>query len=164
MARKNRALRALFPLVFFGLAAAAAAPCVPIEGGAVEVSWVVRSQDGRAITDCGCAEPRIDGVRLLLSKISDGDGGGGQAPPLTFDFECGRQTGATPFRIPEGTYAVSLQALDAAATPLAAVMAPAPILRDVIHGRPTEIEALPLVAQCASRCTGSNKSGVCTRQ
>jgi len=39
--------------------------CVQIQGGSVEVSWVVHA-NGRAITDCGCSDPVIDKVRIEL--------------------------------------------------------------------------------------------------
>ena len=46
-----------------------AAACVQIDGGAVEISWVIRSEAGNAITDCGCADPEIAQVRLLLQGV-----------------------------------------------------------------------------------------------
>ncbi len=40
--------------------------CVKINGGAVEISWVVISPSGGGITDCSCADPAIAKVRLVL--------------------------------------------------------------------------------------------------
>src|SRR5262245_34209511 len=94
------------------------AGCVEINGGAVEVSWVIRSRAGSAITDCGCASPTIVKVRLVLN----GQGGAIQdSKPCEnnaqCDFPCERQTGSTAFNIPEthGTerYHVSVRALGA---------------------------------------------------
>jgi hypothetical protein len=48
------------------------------------------------------------------------------------------------------------------ATELTAVMTPAPILREVVRGQPTEVESFQLVADCAAECT-MNSSGVCAR-
>ena len=45
------------------------AACVEIDGGAVEISWVIRSETGSAITDCGCASPSIATVRLKLTGV-----------------------------------------------------------------------------------------------
>jgi len=45
-------------------------------------------------------------------------------------------------------------------TPLDGVKAPAPILRQVTRGQPTEVESMQLVANCATQCQ-MNSSGVC---
>jgi hypothetical protein len=48
---------ASIPIVVLGLLVGS---CVQINGGSVEVSWVVHS-NGRAITDCSCAvDPNAD--------------------------------------------------------------------------------------------------------
>src|SRR6185503_17984914 len=82
-----------------------AAGCVRIEGGAVEVSWVVHSPEGQAINDCGCASPAIASVQLNLRAVD----GSGQFPdpmpcPHGADctFPCQRQTGSTLFDIAPG--------------------------------------------------------------
>jgi hypothetical protein len=144
--------------------------CVQIDGGAVEVSWVVHA-NGRAITDCSCADPPIARVRINLVGRGGAIGG---PPPLQpcegraqCEFSCQRQTGATPFDIketqPDEKYEVSVVAMDSAGVDLTAVMSPAPILRSVVRGQPTEVEAFLLEAGCAPACGGLNKSGVCTR-
>jgi hypothetical protein len=155
--------------ILFLLAAGAAVSCVPIDGGAVEASWVVVSVDGYAIADCGCTDPAIASIRLALV---------GQ-PPLTGTtpcqdqascrFSCDRRTGATPFDIPPGNYLMSLVAVDAAGQDLNGegaadkrVVAPAPVLRRVVLGQPTQLDALALVAGCAPRC--ANKINTCSRQ
>jgi hypothetical protein len=147
--------------------------CVRIDGGAVEISWVVRSTDGRAITDCTCADPAIARVRLnLLGVGGDIDGTSPCAGRSACEFPCQRQTGATPFDIRQGLpgsdgqlpqYQISLTALDAAGNLLPGIQSPAPILRSVVKGQPTEVEAFLLVAPCAAECAGTNTSGVCTR-
>jgi hypothetical protein len=145
--------------------------CVRIDGGAVEISWVVRSADGRAITDCGCSDPQIAKVRLDLRGIGgDIDGTTPCAGRAQCEFPCQRQTGSTPFDINQGSassdgtvpqYEISVTALGADGAELPAVQTPAPILRTVVRGQPTEVEAFLLVAQCALGCV--NSSGVCTR-
>src|SRR5262249_45658142 len=87
------------------------AACVKVDGGAVEISWVIRSKAGSAITDCGCSSPSIAKVRLRLELVSGVDGGapmagnGASLEPCAgnaqCDFPCARQTGSTPFNIPE---------------------------------------------------------------
>ncbi len=143
------------------------AACVEIDGGAVEISWVIRSETGSAITDCGCASPSIATVRLKLTgvggTIEDYQPCAGNAH---CDFPCGRQTGSTPFNIKEThgdeRYQVSIAAVGTDGTELLQVMTPAPILREVARGQPTEVESMQLVALCATECQ-MNSSGVCTR-
>jgi hypothetical protein len=159
--------RLALPAVFllFALALAASA-CVQIDGGAVEVSWVVHA-DGRAITDCSCSSPEIARVRIQMV----GQGGAIQgampcAGQAACEFACQRQTGATPFDIPEThgdeQYAISLVAVGQDGADLPQVQAPAPILRSVVKGQPTEVEAFLLEAGCASDCE-VNTTAVCER-
>jgi hypothetical protein len=144
--------------------------CVEINGGAVEISWVIRSEAGSAITDCGCASPSIAKVRLVLvgrgepgSSIEGATPCAGQAQ---CDFPCSRQTGSTAFNIQETRgaerYEVSVVALGTDGSDLSEVMTPAPILREVVRGQPTEVESMQLVARCATECL-MNSSGVCAR-
>ena len=149
-----------------------AAGCVRIDGGAVEISWVVRSRDGRAITDCSCASEPIARVRLdLLGVGGDIDGTTPCAGRKECEFPCQRQTGSTPFEIKQGTtgpdgrtpvYEISVTALGSDGAVLSTVESPAPILRSVVKGQPTEVEAFLLVTDCSTACAG-NSSGVCTR-
>jgi hypothetical protein len=144
------------------LAATLIPACVSIEGGAVEISWIVIAPDGRGITDCGCADPAIAKVRLVLRGVGGTiDGATPCAGKAHCDFACQRQTGATAFDIPPTgpgeSYEVSVVAVDTAgnAVPQSAIMTPAPILRQVVGGQPTEVEAFTLVAPCAPSCDGS---------
>ena len=101
-------------ILFLNLAAVAVS-CVPVDGGAVEANWVVRSADGRAINDCGCTDPRIIFVRLNLLGVS---------PPAIKDtqpckdrvecgFGCQSQTGTSRFDIPPGSYLMAVTPTDA---------------------------------------------------
>jgi hypothetical protein len=152
-------------IVFLTLACAAVS-CVSIDGGAVEASWVVRTDDGRAITDCQCSDPQIASVRMHLEGTSAGVKG---ALPCqgrsTCQFSCQRHTGTTPFDIPPGFYLISLVPVDAAGQDLTMaagrpVQTPAPILREVVQGQPTQLDALALVGKCASSCS-LNQNRVC---
>jgi hypothetical protein len=157
----------------FVIAAAAAclnAACVRIDGGAVEVSWVVRSADGRAITDCTCSAPPIAKVKLKL-KLKGVDGGVAETTPCDgpaqCEFPCQRQTGSTPFDIrethPGEMYEISVAAIGADEMELTQVTTAAPILRTVVRGQPTEVEPFLLTTQCSDECSGMNRSGVCAR-
>ena len=142
------------PAAAFLFLACLLAACVEIDGGAVEISWVIRSEAGSAITDCGCASPSIAKVRL---GCCIGDRGRASTAPhpvpeqAQCDFPCARQTGSTPFNIPEthGTerYAgLRRGAWEPTAASCSEVMTPAPILREVVRGQPTEVESMQLVA------------------
>lgn len=144
------------------LAAPLIPACVPITGGAVEISWIVVAPDGRGITNCGCADPAIAKVRLVLTGVGGAiDGTTPCAGKAQCDFACQRQTGATAFDIPPTgpgeSYQVAVVAVDAAGNevPQSSIMTPAPILRQVVSGQPTELEAFTLVAPCAESCNGS---------
>jgi len=59
-------------------------------------------------------------------------------------------------------YEVSVVAVGADGSELPEVLTPAPILREVVRGQPTEVESMQLVANCATECQ-MNSSGVCAR-
>jgi hypothetical protein len=155
------------PAVAFLFLTCLLATCVEIDGGAVEISWVIRSESGSAITDCGCASPSIAKVRLVL--VGNGGAIQGATPcagQAQCDFPCSRQTGSTAFNIQEThgdeRYEVSVVAIGADGSVLTQVKAPALILREVVRGQPTEVESMQLVADCAAECL-MNSSGVCAR-
>jgi hypothetical protein len=155
------------PAALLALLALASGGCVDIDGGAVEVSWVVRSTSGSAITSCSCADPPIDKVRLVL--VPRGPSIEGNNPcesPAQCDFPCQRQTGSTAFNIKPTqageSYEISVVAVGVDGNVLEGVMTPAPVLRSVVNGQPTEVDAFQLVAPCRAECE-MNGSGVCAR-
>jgi hypothetical protein len=163
-----RAVAPFFLLCLFLAGASAASGCVRIDGGAVELSWVLRTSDGRAINDCGCSDPAVSSVRLrLIGQRGAIDGTTPCEGRAQCQFSCARQTGATPFDIPETQpgemYLISVEALGSDGALLPGVRAPAPVLRGVIRGQPTDVGALLLVAECAGECSGMNGLGVCAR-
>jgi hypothetical protein len=154
------------------LASGLGGACVPTEGGAVEASWVLRTFDGRAISNCRCSAPEVTRVRLVVAPIlPDGTTGGDVcAGRSDCEFSCTRQSGATPFFVPTGPYAISVAPLGAGGELLAGappqgagVRVPAPILRDVVFGRPTQLDAIAIEAGCAATCNGEQSNRVCTR-
>ena len=139
--------------------------CVPINGGAVEISWVVISPSGGGITDCSCADPAIAKVRLVLVGVGGAIAGTTPcAGKAQCDFPCQNQTGATHFDIPPTgpgeSYEISVVAVgnDGLEIPRTEIMTPAtpaPILLQVSQGQPTEVDAFTLVAPCAPACSGN---------
>ena len=147
--------------------AVAAAGCVQISGGAVEVSWEVQA-NGRAITDCSCASPQIAKVRIdLVGKGGSIEGATPCAGRAQCEFSCQRKTGATPFDIPETkpgeTYGIKVVPVGADNIDLVGNFAPDPVYRTVSRGQPTEVEAFLLDVGCDNSCGGMNNSGVCAR-
>ncbi len=139
--------------------------CVKIDGGAVEISWVVISPSGGGITDCSCADPAIAKVRLVLVGMGGTiEGATPCAGKAQCDFPCQNQTGATQFDIPPTgpgeSYKVSVVAVgdDGLEIPPTEMMTPAtpdPILLQVTEGQPTEVDAFTLVAPCSLACSGN---------
>ena len=143
--------------------------CVKVDGGAVVLTWVVRSTTGRAIAGCSCADPAIDHVHIAVvdtataADLCQGRKG--------CDFSCDAGTGATPFFLPAGSYAVSIRPSDASGQDLTqpgpgrtqVVDVPAPILRDIVFGQVAELETFQIVAACAPGCSSATSSGTCQR-
>jgi len=150
---------AIIALLFTTLA------CTPIDGGAVEASWVVVTPDGRLISDCGCTCPPVAKVRLQLLPV------GGGADPCAgrsaCSFSCNLQSGATHFDITPGPYSISLVPMGADGADLTgyAGTCGAPvgvdaIERDVSKGQVTQ---LPAMVVQAAECGGTNNLSVCTK-
>jgi hypothetical protein len=157
------ALRLAWPAVIACVGLLAPVGCIDINGGAVEIAWAAFTKDGRAITDCSCADPSIATVRLNL--VSDPDGASQPCADLAAcRFACNRKIGATSFMIPPGRYLMSLVAVgaDGVDLPVSAVESPAPQSREVVSGQPTELEAYMLRTNCAVQCNSADFTQPCT--
>jgi hypothetical protein len=159
-------------IILLLVTAAGSISCVDVDGGAVEASWVLRTFDGRGISDCSCSSPEVSRIRFVLARVGP-DGAIGPdacAGRDECEFSCGRKSGATPLDIPPGLYAVSVTAADASGRDLTqapvgmgGVGVPAPILQEVLFGRPAQVAALRIETDCAAVCDGGDKSKVCSR-
>jgi hypothetical protein len=143
--------------------------CVSIDGGAVEASWVVVTHDGRGITDCGCTCPPTPKIRLQLLPLAGGsDPCAGRA---ACQFLCNQESGATRFDIPPGSYAISLVPVGADGNDImrgeagscSAVAGVDPVVREVVRGRVTQLDAMTVTTDCAADCGGSDSNKVCTK-
>ena len=134
--------------------------CVDVSGGAVEFPWAIFARDGRAITDCACADPPIAYVALAL--VSEADGSDPCAFAASCRFTCGRKIGATPFFIPPGSYQMSIVPMDGTLNVLPTVDTVPPVVREVARGQPTELDAFMLTASCADRCNGGSPTQPCS--
>lgn len=153
----------LFALLF------SAPGCVSIDGGAVEASWVVVTHDGRTIANCACTCPPVAKIRLRLLPTAGGDDP--CAGRASCQFGCDLQSGATRFDIPPGRYAISLVPVGADGNDItngeagtcSAGPGADPMVRDVVKGRVTGLDATMVLADCAAECGGSDSNKVCTR-
>jgi len=172
------------------MVAGALGACVSVDGGAFEAVWVLFDDQGRAINDCNCSDPPIASVAFQIVGTGRNGSTAGATPCAGRSacvFGCQRQTGATPFDIPPGEYAFTLVALDRSGTPLGGqgcgtdggafspdlvsggdagtearcVDSPAQILRQVVRGQATDVNALPLMTHCSGACSGVSGSGMC---
>lgn len=143
--------------------------CVSIDGGAVEASWTVMTHDGRTITDCGCTCSPIVKIRLQLLPVSGGsDPCAGRS---TCEFSCNQQGGATRFDIPPGSYAMALVPVGEGGDDITNGEAGScrasggvdPVVRDVVRGRVTQLDAMAIFADCAAECGGSDSTKVCKK-
>lgn len=106
--------------------------CVPLDGGAVEIGWVVRDEEGRTRS---CEDAGIVEVRLRMAPVE-----GGEARVET--FACGDEHGQTVFDVSEQTYLFSLEALDSEGEALApdrGVCVPPALTRQVVRGEVTDL-------------------------
>lgn len=113
--------------------------CVDVNGGAVELSWSIRTVDGRALDD-PCRVSGIARVRLDAEEV-------GVAQPVRKfrSWSCGAFHGTTLFEIPEGTYSLSVVPLCGDGVTRADATVPAPIVRDVVEGEVAQLNALLIV-------------------
>jgi hypothetical protein len=144
----------------------AAAGCVDVRGGSIEVPWAIFAHDGRGvINDCSCADPTIAAVRLALAAPVG-------APPVAdpcegvagCQFACGRKIGATPFFIPPGSYQISIEPIGADGTPIPMnlVATTSSMPAQVVFGQPSELDAFEIDAACAPSCHGDDITVPCS--
>lgn len=112
--------------------------CTQPTGGAVELSWALRSTLDRDISDC--ADERIGRIRLWWDTGRD---------TRWVAFPCEDNHGVTAFDLPTGSVALSIspECLDGKAANPATFTAPPPIVRDVAIGQAVTLDALLLVVQ-----------------
>jgi len=111
--------------------------CVDINGGAVELSWSLRQQDGSGIT---CAEAQVARIQLCYTP----EGGGGVAD-CSNEWPCTDVRGTTDFDVPPGRYALSIVPVCAQPGQTISAVVPPPIVRDVTLGDVVQMNALLVV-------------------
>lgn len=119
------------------IAATTAAACVDVNGGAVELSWSIRSADGQALT---CDSSEIARVRLTAASVDE------TGERVFDDWPCDPPHGTTLFNIREGRYSLTIEPLCADRS-IADATVPPPIVRDIVEGEVAQLNALLIVVQ-----------------
>ena len=119
------------------------AGCLEIDGGAVEVAWVLRYSNQTA-AECTSTDSPVDIHRIRLKVMPADEPDRDLCAEGALDgceFGCGDTGGTTPFNIPAGTYFFGLQPLTADGSPISpsVVAVPAPIRRSIITGDLTDL-------------------------
>lgn len=141
----TRWCKAVVPMVIGAAVLAAAgltsSGCTKIEGGAVEVAWVLRRSNNTA-ADCDDSrlpsEYHIDRIRLRV--VPEDDPGmdlcASVNPLSTCEFNCEDGVGASAFDIPDGVYYFDLVPItaDGSVIPSSVVAVPAPLRRTIREG------------------------------
>jgi hypothetical protein len=86
-------------------------------------------------------------------------------------FSCDLQSGATRFDIPPGIYAIAVVPVGADGNDItngeagtcSAGPGVSPVVREVVKGRVTALDAMTVLADCAAECGGSDNTRICKR-
>jgi len=142
-------LRNAILLPTFGFTYLAVHGCTPIEGGAVEVSWDLRTFGG---LDIRCDQANVAEVRLWWEVERTSDEGG---TTLRFDvFPCNDERGVTGFDLPAGTASLWLSPVcEGEVVPMdGTYRSPAPIVRTITEGDVITLDTQILEIDSGSVC------------
>jgi hypothetical protein len=123
--------------------------CVEVNGGAVELSWSVRTFDGVRVDDScddGKHKVHLEKIRLAWRAVADGGDGAGMEPDNWADFPCSDRRGITKFTVPPGEHLLWIVPVCAADAPVGNYQVPPPIVRAIHEGTVTTLDALLVVA------------------
>lgn len=128
------------------------AACVDVNGGAVELSWSLRTLAGDSVESCSAAS--IEAVRLCWQPLGDGGGeGGARCRSERFrSFPCEDESGATRFELPPGPTSLWIEPVcdDGLPAALGTYQVPPPIVRTVSTGDVVTLSSLLIaVDPCA---------------
>jgi hypothetical protein len=136
-----------------------ASSCVPVDGGAVELAWEVRSRGpyGCVREENGSVVDRISDVSLCVracAVVADGECVGDTECPVR-SWPCEGLRGTTTFEIVAGRKELWIEVKCPDGSP-ANVIVPEPIVRDIADGEVTQLNALLIVVPDGQRaCPGS---------
>lgn len=128
--------------------------CVQVDGGAIELSWTLRTFDGDVIDsnrEQACRRARIEDIRVCWRAAG--------APVDAADarlcgrsssrrFFCGADRGVTQFEVPPGATSIWIEPICASGQPPqeGTFQVPAPIVREIRDGEVAALRALLVVA------------------
>jgi hypothetical protein len=127
------------------------AGCVEIDGGAIELSWTLRTFDGAAVPDSCMDESGrriVEDVRLCWASVAEGESPPTACPSDTrATFRCPSVHGVTGFEVAEGPTAIWIEPVCTSGEPAASgsFQVPAPIVRDVVDGKVVTLNSLLVV-------------------
>lgn len=129
--------------------------CVPIDGGAIELAWTVRTEDAHP---ADCREQGIAAVALCLRDCDDSGACTGPQRCPFMTFPCERGQGATSFSVTPGRKElwVTASCIDGSS---ARIRVPEPLLRDVTTGDVTQLNALLIAVPSTGFACASQESG-----
>lgn len=129
--------------VFVLALAAGAAGCIEIDGGAVELSWSLRSFDGDRVRSCQLA--LIEEVRVCWESVEGGTSVGVCAGSES--FPCGEENGVSGFEIDPGRAAFWIEPICTDGSPAdpGSYQVPPPIVRTVEDGKIVTLNSLLIV-------------------
>ena len=126
--------------------AAACAGCIEIDGGAVELSWSLRSFDGDEVDPDPCNMARVDEVRVCWQSVEDGAATTGVCESSE-SFPCAEENGVSGFEIDPGSTAFWIEPIcrDGDTADVGTYQVPPPIVRTVAEGRIVTLNSLLIV-------------------
>jgi hypothetical protein len=119
--------------------------CVDVNGGAVELSWSIRTDTGM---ETNCENAGITQVALCVRQCDMSACTGPTICPAA-TWECDRLRGATLFDIAPGRTELTIRADCRAGT--ANVVLPPPLVRDIVFGDVTQLNALLITVPSSGR-------------
>ncbi len=151
------------PVIVLALAAASSA-CIEIDGGAVELSWSLRSFDGERVDSC--AKARVDKVRICWQDVEGGTSTG--VCEGSQSFPCGEENGVSGFEIAPGSTSFWIEPIcvDGSPADVGSYQVPPPIVRTIEDGKIVTLNSLlivvtPFASSCPSAgCTCVRQPGV----
>lgn len=127
-----------------------------VNGGAVELSWSLRTFEGDSLE--ACERAGIDSIRLCWLPQTDGGGsGGGRCRPTQYRaFACADESGVTRFEIPPGPTSLWIEPVCADGLPADpnTYQVPPPIVRTLEEGQVATLSSLLVAVSDNQSCTG----------
>jgi hypothetical protein len=123
--------------------------CVEVNGGAVELSWSVRTFDGIPLKDACDDDKRkvhLETIRLAWKAVADAGDAAGMEPDGWTDFPCADLRGITEFTVPRGEHLLWVVPICRDNGPATGnYQVPPPIVRTIREGTVTTLDALLVV-------------------